>query len=254
MKYSACIEWLFADEAESFADRIRLAKRARLDAVEFWLWSNKDLDAIAAALTETGLTLSGFVAEPMIALTDPANRARFLDGLAETVKVAKRLSTTNLIAQAGADLAGHSRSAQRDALTRCLSNSAKVLAGTGVRLSVEPLNTLIDHKGYFLPSTQEGLDIVDDVDRPEIRLIYDVYHSAVMGEDTAEVVGDRVDRITHVHLADHPGRHEPGSGGIDLAARVRWLVANGYDGALGLEYKPSRPTSVGLPDVVALFG
>ena len=119
---------------------------------------------------------------------------------------------------------------------------------------MEPLNTLVDHKGYFLPSTREGLDIVDDVDRPEIRLIYDIYHSAVMGEDTPGVIGDRVDRISHVHLADHPGRHEPGSGGIDLVKRVQWLVANGYEGALGLEYKPSRPTSVGLPDVVAMFG
>jgi hydroxypyruvate isomerase len=254
MKYSACLEWLFADESESFAGRIRLAKKAKLDAVEFWLWSNKNLDEIEAALTETGLTLTGFVAEPMIALTDPANRARFLDGLAETVKVAKRLRASNLIAQAGADQAGLSRSAQRDALTRCLSDAAKVLAGTGVRLAVEPLNTLIDHKGYFLPSTREGLDIVDDVGRPEIRLIYDVYHSAVMSESTPDVVGDRVDRISHVHLADHPGRHEPGSGGIDLVPRVQWLVGNGYQGALGLEYRPTRPTSVGLPDVVALFG
>ena len=106
MKYSACIEWLFADESESFGGRIRLAKQAKLDAVEFWLWSNKNLDEIEAALAQTGLTLTGFVAEPMIALTDPANRARFLDGLAETVKVAKRFSTTNLIAQAGADQGG----------------------------------------------------------------------------------------------------------------------------------------------------
>ena len=71
MKFSACIEWLFADEAPVFADRIRAAKDAGLDGVEFWRWTDKDLDAIEAALHETGLPLAGIVAEPMIPLTDP---------------------------------------------------------------------------------------------------------------------------------------------------------------------------------------
>src|SRR5690606_35169098 len=79
MKFSACIEWLFAEESDDFARRIQLARQAGLDAVEFWRWTNKDIDAIERALGETGMALSGFVAEPMIALTDAANRQTFLD-------------------------------------------------------------------------------------------------------------------------------------------------------------------------------
>ena len=82
MRLSPCLEWVFADEAADFADRIGLAQAAGFDAVEFWLWSNKDLDAVEAALRRHGVGLTSFVAEPMIALTDPANRAAFVAGLA----------------------------------------------------------------------------------------------------------------------------------------------------------------------------
>jgi hydroxypyruvate isomerase len=99
-----------------------------------------------------------------------------------------------------------------------------LLAGAGVTLALEPLNTRVDHAGYFLDSTTEGLDIVDEVGRTEIRLLYDLYHSMVMGEQSEQVLAGRVDRIAHIHLADHPGRGEPGSAGLDLAGGFRYLV------------------------------
>ena len=246
MKYSACLEWLFADEAESFSDRIHLAKAAGLDAIEFWLWSNKNINEIEKAIHETGLTVTGFVAEPMIPLTDPANKAAFIAGLADSLKVAKRLAAKTLIVQAGADLPFQSRGQQRDALILCLREAAGMLHGTGVRIGVEPLNTFIDHKGYFLPSTVEALDIIDEIARPEIAIVYDVYHSAVMGEKTEEVLIGRLDRVAHVHIADHPGRGAPGTGAIDLIDRLKWMFANGYTGLVGLEFKPIRPTSQSL--------
>lgn len=242
LPYSACIEWLFAAEAPDFADRIRAAARADLAGVEFWLWRNKDIPSIEAALGETGLRLTGFVAEPMVPLTDPACHADFLEGLKASIDVARRLKAPTLIAQAGADLPGRSRPEQRQALVDCLGRAAEVLAGSGVRLAVEPLNTLVDHVGYFLPSTLEGLDIVDEVGRPEIRILYDIYHSAVMSEEIAEVLAGRVDRLAHVHLADAPGRHQPGSGKLDWPTRIRWLRENGYRGLVGLEYKPTGST------------
>lgn len=249
MRLSACIEWLFADEAANFADRIRRAHAAGFDAVEFWHWRNKDIDAIAAALNETGISLSGFVAEPMIALTDPANHTAFLEGLKSTVEVANRLGASVLIAQAGNDLPGRSRDEQRAALTSCLAASADILKGSGVRLGVEPLNTIIDHKGYFLPSTAEALDIVDAVARPEIGVVYDLYHSLVMDEVPYKVLANRVDRILHVHVADHPGRNDPGTGQLDLKTPLSWLFANGYSGRVGLEYRPLTGTTAGLDQV-----
>lgn len=201
MKYSACIEWLFAPESPDFANRIRLARDAGLDAVEFWKWTEKDIPAVEKALAETKLALSSLVAEPMIPLTDPASHDAFLVGLRASAEMANRLGAKVLIAQAGDDLPGRTRAEQHQALVDCLTQAADVLAGTGVVLGLEPLNTLIDHKGYFLHSTVEGLDIIDEVNRPEIRIVYDIYHSLVMGEATAEVLKDRIDRVAHVHIA-----------------------------------------------------
>ena len=132
----------------------------------------------------------------------------------------------------------------------CLARAADVLSGSKVVLMVEPLNTRVDHPGYFLPSTTEGLDIIDEVGRPEIRLIYDIYHSAVMDEEISEVLAGRLDRVTHVHLADAPGRHEPGAGTMDWQRRLQWLSDNGYRGMVGLEYKPTIATEKSL---AALF-
>ncbi|MFJ7356158.1 TIM barrel protein [Phyllobacterium sp. NPDC097923] len=246
MKYSACIEWLFAPESPDFANRIRLARDAGLDAVEFWKWTEKDIPAVEKALAETKLALSSLVAEPMIPLTDPASHDAFLVGLRASAEMANRLGAKVLIAQAGDDLPGRTRAEQHQALVDCLTQAADVLAGTGVVLGLEPLNTLIDHKGYFLHSTVEGLDIIDEVNRPEIRIVYDIYHSLVMGEATAEVLKDRIDHVAHVHIADHPGRNEPGSGTLELSKSLHWLFDNGYNGFVGLEYRPTADTQSSL--------
>lgn len=251
MQLSACIEWLFADEADDLPGRIHAAKAAGMDAVEFWRWTNKDLDAIESALKETGIALSGFVAEPMIALTDKTNHAAFLEGLKGSIEVANRLGARVLIAQAGNDLPGIPRADQRAALTACLAAAADLLKGSGVRLGLEPLNTLIDHQGYFLPSTVEALDIVDAVGRPEIGIVYDLYHSLVMDEVPQEVVAGRVDRIIHVHVADHPGRNDPGTGSLDLKTPLAWLYTNGYAGRVGLEYRPIAGTTAGLASTLS---
>ena len=251
MRYSACIDMLFVQESANLAERIHLAKAAGMDAVEFWLWSNKDLDAIEDALGATGLPLAAMVAEPFAELTRTTDHDRFLDGLARSLEVAQRLGTKIMIAQAGPELGGVPRETQHDALAEAMRRSAEVLQGSGVRLALEPLNTLVDHKGYYLPSTAEGLDIVDAVDRPEIALLYDLYHSMVMGEETAAVLEGRTDRIAHIHLADHPGRNQPGTGGLPLRQSVEWLMAQGYGGYAGLEFRPTGSTVEALAETRA---
>ncbi len=242
MRLSACIEMLFVREAENFADRIRLAKSAGFDLIEFWRWTNKDLNAIEAAIAETGVQVSGIVAEPMIALTDLANHDTFLKGLEQSIQTAQRLKAPLLIAQAGNELPNIPRIDQRNAIIGCLSRAAQLLENTGIVLALEPLNTLVDHKGYYLHSTVEGLDIVDAVNHPSVRLLYDIYHSAVMDEDIAQVLSGRIDRIAHVHLADSPGRNEPGSGAMNWQAKLDYLQEAGYSGPIGLEFRPTGST------------
>ena len=189
-KYSACIEWLFADSlglpplpgtpeanivegmAVSFPDRIRAAQAAGLDAVEFWHWSNKDLDAVKSALDETGLPLAGILCEPTAKITDPEMHPAFLDGVRSSLMAALKLGAPLMIAQAGDDRHGVPREKQHAALVKVLREAADLVRGSGVVIALEPLNDRVDHPGYYLTSTIEGLDIVDEVDRPEILQVY----------------------------------------------------------------------------------
>jgi hydroxypyruvate isomerase len=240
-RYSACIEMLFKD-IWSVPDRIRAAKAAGLDAVEFWAWSNKKLDAVKAALDETGLPLAGILCEPITKITDPEMHGVFLDGVRASLAAAIKLGAPVMIAQAGDDRHGVPREAQHAALVKVFKEAADLLKGSGVVIAIEPLNDRVDHPGYYLTSTVEGLDIIDEVDRPEIKLLYDLYHSAVMGEHIEDVLDGRLDRVVHVHLADTQGRGEPGSGTLDWRHRLDWLADHGYDGLVGLEYRPSGST------------
>ena len=245
MRYSACIELLFRKEVPVFADRILAAKAAGLDAVEFWQWSGKDLDAVKAALEQTGLPLAGILCEPIANITNPLVHDTFLAGVRASLGAAQRLGTKLMIAQGGNAVTGASRAEQHRAIADCLKRAADIVAGTGVVIALEPLNDRVDHPGYFLTSTAEGLDIIDEVGRPEIRLLYDIYHAAAMGE-AIDVLEARLDRVAHVHLADTPGRHEPGTGAMDWRARLAWLDAHGYGGFVGLEYTPVGDTVEGL--------
>lgn len=229
---SACLEMLFTAETSNFAARVALAKAAGFRAVEFWKWSNKDLEALAAAVEAEGMRVTGFVAEPMIPLVDPANHATFLAGLPASVAVAQRLGAKYLFIQAG-KATDKDRPTQRAALVTCLRAAAEVLQGSGVTLLLEPVS---DSPGGFLSRAAEGVDIVAEVDRPEVRLLLDLYHSAMAGE-AAQAIGPHTDLIGHVHIADHPGRGAPGTGTLDIAGAMTWLEAQGYRGDYGYEHR-----------------
>ena len=232
---SACTEMLFAELADHPA-RIHAAHAAGFAGVEFWLWSVKDLAAIRAALDATGLRLAGFVAEPMVSLNDPANHATFLAALPASIAAAQSLGAENLYVQGGSTRPGIPRAVQTAALTTLLTDAADIMAGSGVTLLLEPVS---DAKDGFVTHAAAGLAVVAAVNRPEIRLLYDLYHAAMAGEATATTIGPHVKLIGHVHVADHPGRGAPGTGQLDLDGDLAWLRAQGYGGLFGLEYRPA---------------
>ena len=244
--YSACIEMLFAPEADGFVDRIQLAADAGFTTIEFWGTANKDVAAIAATAKQAGVKVGGILAEPGNAnLADPAKHEGFLAGVEKSKQAALDLGARLMIVTAGNRLPGVEEDEQSRAVAECLGRAADIVKGSGIVLALEPINTG-ERPDYFLWSTRAALDVVGAVNRPEVKLLYDMYHSAVMGESLPDVLAGRVDRIAHVHLADHPGRHEPGSGGIRWQEGLAWLRANGYAGKVGLEYRPAGGTVDGL--------
>ena len=117
--------------------------------------------------------------------------------------------------------------------------AAALAQAAGVTLLLEPLNDRVEHPGMFLVSTTLGLDIVEAVGSPNLRLLFDVYHSATMGEDLEAMLSGRMQLVGHVQVADQPGRNEPGTGSLDWPHVIATLRTLGYDGALGLEYRPT---------------
>jgi hydroxypyruvate isomerase len=239
LELSACIEWLFAEEP-SFARRVSLAADADIHWVEFWEWRNKPLRELAEALEANGSRVSSFVSQPEGRLVDPATHEAFLAGVAESADAAQSLVCDGLIVLAGDALPGVDRRVQHEAIVDALRAAAPIAEARGVTLLLEPLNTRVDHPGSFLDSTVEGLDVVEEVAAPNIKLLYDLYHAAVTGEDEGRTVEGRAELIGHVHLADAPGRHEPGTGAIPWERRLNWLERTGYRGRVGLEYMPSN--------------
>jgi len=237
MKLSACIEWLFADETDDVAERIRLAAECGLDGVEFHQWANKPTDAIIAALKDTGLALTSHIVEPRRSLVDPAEHGEFIDAVASSLKAARKLDCPYLIVASGFTREGVSQQEHHDTAVSILRTAARMAADAGKTLILEPLNDKVDHPGMYLCSVTEGLDIVDEVASPGLKLIYDFYHSIVMGDDPTTVLDGRMSSVAHVQVADMPGRGAPGTGAIDWGKVKQSLRAGGYDGYIGLEFK-----------------
>lgn len=253
LEFSACIEWLFGEAGDGFEARIRAAAGARVPAVEFWGWRHRDIGRIARVLGESGVEATVFAVDPALPLGDPAGHDAVVAAIAESADAAAELGCPNLIVVSGDRDERMGADEQRAAIVAVLGRAAPVAAERGVALLLEPLNTRVDHAGTFLDSTSEGLAIVDEVGAANVRLLFDLYHSVVMGERMEDVLAGRLAGVGHVHIADAPGRHEPGTGTIDWARAFAWLAAQGYDGRIGLEYEPLASTGDSLAAIRRLL-
>lgn len=252
VRLSPCIEWLFADGERPFHERVHAAAGAGFGQIELWTTHDKDLPRLEAALRDTGVVVTAFVSEPTGRLVDEGTHHDFLAGIERSCLLARRLKAYGLIVVAGDARPGVERADQRAALVDALRRAASIASAHGITLLLEPLNTRIDHPVYFLDSTAEALGVIRDVGHPSVKLLYDMYHSVVMGEQPEAVLTGSGHLVGHVHIADVPGRHEPGSGSMDWLRELRALRSAGYAGALGLEYRPSRDTESSLAFIQAV--
>ncbi len=254
MKLSPCIEWQFADECPDMADRVRAAKAAGFDHAEFHLWRDKDVEAVTAALAETGVQLTGLCVDPRRSLVDPAEHGELLNAVRDTIEVAKKLGSPAMIIASGFTREGVSAQDHFNAAVSVLKQAAALAEASGMMLVLEPLNDRVDHPGMYLVSTTLGLDLIEAVGSPNLRLLYDLYHSTVMGEDMEAVLAGRMHLVHHIQIADMPGRGEPGTGGIDWAALIATLKRLGYHGDIGLEYRPTIAAAQSLAQTRAVLG
>lgn len=253
MQLSACVEWQFPEAGEGLPARIRAAREAGLSLCEFHLWRDKDIDGIAAALGETGMQLTGFCVDPRRSIVDPSEHDEMLGAVADTLAVAKKLGSPPLIVASGFRVEGMSDAQHFAQAVSVLSRAAALAEEAGVTLVLEPLNTEL-FPTMYLVSTTLGLDLIEAVASPRLKLLYDVYHSRVMGEDMAAVLAGRMHLVAHVQVAGWPGRKEPGIGDLDYAEVMRVLAELGYEGAIGLEYFPTMEARASLAATCEALG
>jgi hydroxypyruvate isomerase len=246
MQFAACIEWMFTEGHEDLASRIRAAHAAGVPGVEFHLWREKPLDVIEQALNETGVRLRSFCVDPRASLADPVEHDKVMAAVADAIPVARRFPGAGMVLASGFTRPGVPEQEQFDAAVGVLRRAARMAAEAGTVLWLEPVYMLLNGQRMFVDTIGRGLDIVEAVDSPGLRLLADVYHAAQTGEDLEAAIGDRVRYIAHVQVADTPGRHEPGTGGIDWPAVMRMLRDKGYAGDIGLEYFPSVDAGASL--------
>lgn len=235
LKPSVCIESVF--EGKSFEDACAKVKQANISAIEFWTWWDKDLDELLQATNTYELDISACCTK-FISLVDKTKREKYLSGLEDSIKAARKINTRILISQVGDFLPGISREEQKQSLIDGLKEAAKVLKNTGITLVVEPLNEKVDHKGYFLIKSNEAFDIIKEVDRNEIKIIFDIYHQQISEGNLLSNILPNIDKIAHFHAAGNPGRNELQRGEINYREIFRAIQKTNFNGYVGLEYWP----------------
>jgi len=262
MKLSVCICTVFKEV--DFVDRIAKVKASGLGAFEFWGWSGVDLDAVEAAKQDTGLALAALgvdSADPAVRegkakgqLVNPACREAFVAAAIETIAVATRLGNKAIIATVGNEQEGMTRQAQHQSIIDGMKAVAPQAEDAGVTFVLEPLNTLVNHKGYYLWSSAEGFDICRAVDSPAVKLLFDIYHQQIMEGNLIQNITENIDLIGHFHSADVPGRHEFGTGEIHYANVLQRIDETGYDGYIGLEYHPTGDSAESIARIRQIAG
>ena len=231
---------------------IERAAAAGADAVEFYDWESVDIPAIretaAAHDVEIGGTLAAGAGSNIgdpdgEAISDPADHEAAVSDIERSIVAAAELGARSLIVTVGQRIDTLDRVTQQNAIVRVLRSVAPTAAEHGVTIVLEPLNTRVDHPGYFLRTTDRGVAIVEAVDSPHVRLLYDVYHQQITEGNVIQTMTTHLDAIGHIHIADVPGRHEPGTGELNYERIFEALVDAGYDGIVACEFSPT-----GSPD------
>ena len=219
-----------------FEDRIAEAADSGADAVEFWKWTNKDIDKIISAKIPVSVFNIDSSDEKLSydlsrGILNDGRSGDFLTALEESIPVYKKLGASGMIV-----LIGENKEPCPGNVRKCLLEAKSLLEAEDVTLVVECLNN-IDRQGYSMPYVTPVLDIIKSINSPNVKLLYDIYHQHMMRDFDLCKVLDNIGYIGHFHVADCPGRHQPGTGDIDYKTILTEIEKSAYDGYIGLEYR-----------------
>jgi hydroxypyruvate isomerase len=220
----------------------KLKKLASINypAVEGVTWKDQDLGAIKARsrpLAQIGGSIS--LTGPEGSMVDPKQRPRMLEYLSTAIDAARKLGTKTLLVLTGNVLLDRSLEDQHRSIVDGMKEARKLAEPAGITLIIELLNTLVNHPGYYLNSVEKGVRVVDEVGSPNVKLLNDLYHMQIMEGNLIANLRKYIDRIGHFHVADVPGRHQPGTGEVNYRNVLAAIADTKYEGYVAMEYGPT---------------
>ncbi|MDE7047080.1 hydroxypyruvate isomerase family protein [Parablautia intestinalis] len=241
MKLSVCVDAVYM--GKPIEEAVRKVKEAGLDTIEFWTWEDKDVELLEKLHNE-GIRIAAFCTG-FISLVEEGEREKYIESLKKTIETAKRLGCRVLISQTGQELP-ISREKQHKSMVEGLKACVPYLEESGITLVVEPLNTRVDHAGYYLSSSDEAAEIMKEVGSPYVKMLFDIYHQQIMEGDLIRRIKEYIPYIGHFHAAGNPGRHELYQSEVDYGKVFAAIQETGYEGCVGLEYFPLDDPEKGL--------
>ena len=257
-RIDVCIETMY--QKLPLAERAKRVYDAGFDAIEFWFYDmggDRKIGELASFCRSKNILINNVVANSPDggiggSLTDPADRPKYLARVKETIRVAKDIGCTKMITCTGNWRRGVTMTEQKQSVVESLKAATEIAEKEGITLLLEPLNSAVDHAGYFLDSADEGAMICRAVWSPNMKLLFDVYHMQIMEGNVIARIERCMDVIGHFHSAGVPGRHELDDGELNYPEIIRRIDALGYQGLFGLEYWPALDADESLRKMRAL--
>jgi hydroxypyruvate isomerase len=230
----------------SFERRLAMVAQAGYRNVElvgeYMGWSENEFLRANAKRKELGITFDA-TAGLIHGVANPNDREGFLADLREALTFMEKIDCSSIIVLSGDVVPGLSREAQHQSCIEGLKGAAafvegKKIHGEPVRLLLETIDPE-ENPRYFLTSMAEGFEIIKSVNHPQVQMVYDFFHEQVAAGNLLEKLDKNIRQVGLVHIADVPGRHEPGTGEINYENIFRKLAQLKYDRVLAMEFMPT---------------
>ena len=246
LKFTANLSLLFTEVA--LIDRFKAAKQAGFNAVEMQFPYALSAAAIKSQLDEYDLKLVLFNVDAADLLQGgeglacvPAKRDQFNEAVAQAVNYAELLKPEVINVLPGRCLDKSRLEHYLQTFKENLCFAVDAFSPLGVKTVFEAINSH-DMPGFIIHGGAQMLDILNQLNRPELLMQYDIYHMHMMGEKPETFIAEYADKIGHIQFADCPGRGQPGTGRTDFKRIFSAVEESAYSGWLGAEYKPVGTT------------
>ena len=175
----------------------------------------------------------------------PGRELDFRESLERSIEYAAAIGCPFVHPMAGVPVEDAVPERVRDTYLANLAVAVERAEAAGLRVLLEPISQAAV-PGYYVCRMKQAKALCDAAAPGRILLLLDTFHARATGLDAVEFVRRHGDLLGHVHIADHPGRNEPGTGEFDFPALLSALDDRGYAGAIGFEYVPKTSTLAGL--------